>query len=258
MADDKTSAPASLRVYRYRAGAETVEAVLGTLDPEVPQEDLVAHADEALERDTFMCYAVSQADDFVADELCFVPQGDHCDILSIHTDGWQRHHGDHRRSLVEILNDLAAAVACGKLRVLDAGEVERAAADGLTLLERDIRCTADLQAAREAVDDILRETGADDVTRRRTVLCISEAITNMLLHGGGHGAMTVRRLGDRLRFVVADRGPGLNFLNWIEPPAEGGQASMGYGYKIILDHLDSVALHTGSGGTTLVLDRLTS
>ena len=32
MADDKTSAPASLRVYRYRAGAETVEAVLGWLD----------------------------------------------------------------------------------------------------------------------------------------------------------------------------------------------------------------------------------
>ena len=100
--------------------------------------------------------------------------------------------------------------------------------------------------------------GPHFIGKKLVEACISEAITNMLLHGGGHGAMTVRRLGDRLRFVVADRGPGLNFLNWIEPPAEGGQASMGYGYKIILDHLDSVALHTGSGGTTLVLDRLTS
>ena len=111
--------PASLQVYRYRAGADRVEAVIGTLEPELPQEDLVAHASEALRRETFMCYAVSQPDDFVADELCFVPQGDRCEILSISTNGWQRHHGDHRRSLVEILNNLAAAVACGKLRILD-------------------------------------------------------------------------------------------------------------------------------------------
>ncbi len=67
--------------------------------------------------------------------------------------------------------------------------------------------------------------------------------------------MTVRRLPDRLRIVVVDEGPGLNFLNWIEPPAVGGQASMGYGFKIILDNLDAVALHTGPDGTTLLLDR---
>ena len=60
-----------------------------------------------------------------------------------------------------------------------------------------------------------------------------------------------------LRFVVADEGPGLNFLNWIEPPAKGGQASMGYGFKIILDNLDAVGLHTAATGTTLILDRKT-
>ena len=126
MADQTSAMPASLQVYRYRAGADRVEAVIGTLEPELPQEDLVAHATEALERETFMCYAVSQPDDFVADELCFVPQGDHCDILSIRTNGWERHHGDHRRSLVEILNNLAAAVACGKLRILDTDQVGHA------------------------------------------------------------------------------------------------------------------------------------
>jgi hypothetical protein len=30
---------------------------------------------------------------------------------------------------------------------------------------------------------------------------------------------------------------------------------MGYGYKIILDNLESVYLHTGDEGTTLILDR---
>jgi hypothetical protein len=33
---------------------------------------------------------------------------------------------------------------------------------------------------------------------------------------------------------------------------------MGYGYKIILDYLDSIALHTGLTGTTLLLDRMTN
>ena len=256
MADQTSAMPASLQVYRYTAGSDRVEAVIGTLEPELPQEDLVAHASEALERETFMCYAVSQPDDFVADELCFVPQGDTCDILSIRTNGWERHHGDHRRSLVEILNNLAAAVACGKLRILDPDQLASDVELGRDVMDFEMADTAELQRAREAVDDVLQQAGLDDINRQRTILCISEAVTNMLLHGGGHGRMTVRRLADRLRFIVADKGPGLSFLNWIEPPSKGGQASMGYGYKIILDYLDAVALHTGPGGTTLLLDRL--
>ena len=55
--------------------------------------------------------------------------------------------------------------------------------------------------------------------------------------------------------VVADRGPGLSFLNWTEEVESGDQPSMGYGYKIILDNLERVFLHTGAEGTTLVLDR---
>ncbi len=258
MADQTSAMPASLQVYRYRAGAERVEAVIGELEPGLPQEDLVAHASEALSRATFMCYAVSQPDDFVADELCFVPQGDRCDILSIRTNGWERHHGDHRRSLVEILNNIAAAVACGKLRILDEGEVATGTREGRVMQEFAITDTAGLQRARESVDEVLQQAGVDDINRQRTILCISEAVTNMLLHGGGHGDMVVRRLPDRLRFVVADEGSGLNFLNWIEPPSKGGQASMGYGYKIILDYLDAVALHTGPEGTTLLLDRMTN
>lgn len=257
MADRAADPPASLQVFRYTAGDETVRAVIGEVEAGLPLEDLVAHAMEALESKTFMFYAVSQSDDFVADELCFVPQRDRCEILSIRTNGWQRHHGDHRRSLVEILNNLAAAVACGKLRILDETELLREARTGTELLHFAINDPASLTTAREAVDAILQKTDIDDVARQRTILCISEAMTNMLLHGGGQGSMTLRRLDDRLRVVVADEGPGMNFLNWIEPPTEKGQASMGYGFKIILDYLDAVGLRTSQTGTTLLLDRKT-
>jgi len=257
MADPAADSPASLQVFRYVAGGDSVQAVIGEIEAGLPLEELVAHATEALKSERFMCYAVSQADDFVADELCFVPQGDRCEILSIRTNGWQRHHGDHRRSLVEILNNLAAAVACGKLRILDENELVQEAHVGTELLHFTIADPASLTMARDAVDTVLRESGIDDLMRQRTILCISEALTNMLLHGGGQGAMILRRLDDGLRVVVADEGPGMNFLNWIDPPTKKGQASMGYGFKIILDYLDAVGLRTGRTGTTLLLDRKT-
>jgi len=239
------------------AGDDTVSAVIGEIEAGLPLEELVAHAMEALRSERFMCYAVSQSDDFVADELCFVPQGDRCEILSIRANGWQRHHGDHRRSLVEILNNLAAEVACGKLRILDETELQQETRAGRQLLRFAIDDSASLAMARDAVDAVLQESAIDDVTRQRTILCISEAVTNTLLHGGGQGSMTLRRLDDRLRVVVADQGAGMNFLNWIDPPTKKGQASMGYGFKIILDYLDAVGLRTGQTGTTLLLDRKT-
>jgi anti-sigma regulatory factor (Ser/Thr protein kinase) len=257
MAEHGHGSPATLQVFRYRPGSRTVEAIIGDLQPTLPHDELTAHADEAMTSGTFMCYAVAQPGDFVADELCFVPQQDRCEILSIRTNGWQRHYGDHRRSLVEILSDLAAALACGRLRVLDAAEVARETAEGQHVLGFTIADTSTLAAAREAVEVILADAGLTDIERQRTILCISEAVTNTLLHGGGRGTMTLRRLPGRLRMIVADEGPGLDFLNWMEAPAASGQASMGYGFKIILDHLDAVGLHTGRAGTTLLLDRVT-
>jgi anti-sigma regulatory factor (Ser/Thr protein kinase) len=257
MADSRASTPASLQVYRYRQSDGSVQAIIGEVERSLPQDELAAHAHEALSRDTFMCYAVSQANDFVGDEICFIPQGDRCEILSIRTNGWQRHHGDHRRSLVEILNNIAAAVACGKLRVLDRREMEADSAIGEPILELSINDSASLASARDAVAEALTSARLADDVRQRTVLCLSEAVTNMLLHGGGSGRLTLRRTPGLLRFVVADQGPGLNFLNWIEPPAKGGQASMGYGFKIIVDNLDAVGLYTAPTGTTLLLDRKT-
>ncbi len=256
MPDRRVDAPAKLQVFRYRPSDGRIHAVIGELDEDLRRTDLVAYASDALASETFVCHAVANDDESVADELCFIPQGDHCEILSMRTRGWKRHHGDHRRSLVEILNTIAAAVACGKLRILDDDETRTESELGDVLQVIEIAGSGTLGSARDAVQHALELSGLDEATCQRTTLCVSEALTNILLHGGGRGAMTVRRLPGRLRIVVADEGPGLNFLNWIEPPAVGGQASMGYGFKIILDNLDAVALHTGPEGTTLVLDRV--
>ncbi len=253
--------PASLRVFRYRPGDADVRAIIGSEGGSLPQEEVVAHASEALGRRTFMFYTVAQYDDADAHELCFVPKGSHCDILSIHTHGWHRRGSDARRSLLDVLSDLAAAVACGTLAILDCSELAAELEAGEEVLTVPITGGASLAVARETADISLRQCGIGDEPRDQAVLALSEAATNILLHGGGQGHIVFRLLHDRLRFVVADRGTGLSFRNWrerhyVDRCAVDRPFSMGYGFKIMLDHLDAVGLHSGPWGTTLVLDRI--
>jgi anti-sigma regulatory factor (Ser/Thr protein kinase) len=244
--------PATLRVFRYVAASDDLRPIIGDEILPLSEVELIRRARQAMEERAFLVHTVPGPD---ADELCFVPYDGRCDILSIHSNGWRRFHGDHRRSLMQILNDLAAAVACGHLRLLDDAELEAELSSGRPETMRTISTAASLSAVRSLIAEALAAASFDEQRRQRTVLCASEAATNALVHGGGCGKVAVLRLTDRVRIVVADRGRGLNFLNWLQPgPA---QFSMGYGYKIILDHVDGVCLHTGRSGTTLILDQLT-
>jgi len=250
-ASDSKENPATLQVMRYDARRGTLSVIVGDSGP-IPREILGQRAVEAMRARSFICHTTEADTMLGADEICFIPRGDRCEIVSIHTNGWRRHHGDHRRSLVEILNDLAAAVARGTLTFLDDGELEAIEGEGRAVLTCLIDDTASLAQARAAVAQVLTDHGVPAEARRRLELCVSEATTNMLVHGGGGGTMSLLRVDDRLRVVVADRGPGLNFINWTGTGSR--QPSMGYGYKIILDNLERVYLHTGDEGTTLVLD----
>lgn len=244
----------TFRVYRYRNGEPSLEVVVGDSQLPLPEAELIKLARDALARRTFVVQAVPSDDERAADELCFVPQNDRCEILSIHADARRRHFGDHRRSLMEILNDLAAAVACGRLRFLDGGELSAELTRSSPQYNRTVTDSASLAQARNQVAAALDRMGFAAERRDETVLCVSEAATNALVHGGGAGTITVSLLHGRARLVVDDAGPGLNFMNWVDAKRTT-QASMGYGYHIILDHIDNVCLSTGATGTTLILDQ---
>lgn len=250
----RQAAPASLRVLRYRVADTRISALIGPPDIGVPPADLAARAADALASRTFMFYTVGPQDTSAAHELCFVPNRDHCDILSIYTQDSHRRYGDLRRTLLDVLSNLAAAVACGTLLILDQDELAAETTAGDELLQLGIEDSSSLAVARDAADLAMRECGVEEIPRQRTVLGVSEAATNILLHGGGRGRVTLRRLRDRLRFVVADQGGGLDFVNWSDRHPVDRPSSMGYGLKIIVDYLDAVGLHSGPSGTTLVLD----
>jgi anti-sigma regulatory factor (Ser/Thr protein kinase) len=246
-----SSRPPTFKVLRYRVGAEELEVVVGDDRLPLKPAELTKLARNALAERTFVAHTVPDDD---GGELCFVPRDDHCDILSIRADVRRRHHGDHRRSPLEILNDLAAAVACGRLRFLTQEELRAEVERGEVMLSRPVTDSATLAAARSDVADALAALGFSPDRREETILCLSEAATNALVHGGGRGTLTLLDIGGPARLLVADAGPGLNFLNWQEPGGPA-QASMGYGYHIILDHIDDVCLNTSPEGTTLILDQ---
>jgi anti-sigma regulatory factor (Ser/Thr protein kinase) len=247
--------PTTLRVLRYEARDHSIRPIVGGYDPALPLDELRSQARCALRERGFVCHAAGSLAKISDGDLCFVPRGDHCEIVSIRTDLPPRHHGDHRRSLTEILGDIAAAVARDTLHFLDDDQLKDELKHGIEVVACGIDDPGSLAQAREAVSLALEAAGASEETQRRMKLCVSEATTNILIHGGGRGTMSLRRLDDRMRVVVADKGPGLDFLNWVAPGARADQPSMGYGYKIILDNLQAVYLHTGGNGTTLLLDR---
>jgi anti-sigma regulatory factor (Ser/Thr protein kinase) len=256
MGDSRT--PVTLQVFRYDAGSDTLRIVVGGALSPLPPADLIERAREAMQLRSFVCHTITDYNDAVGDEFCFVPRGDRCEIVGIHTNGWRRHHGDHRRSLLDILNDLAAAVARGRLHFLDDGELAGERLRGTELIAHAVTDSTSLAMARNAADLALAAVSLDEAARKGFILAVSEATTNMIVHGGGTGTVTLRMLDDRLRAIVTDRGRGLDFLNWTSPTGGGDQVSMGYGYKIILENLEEVSVHTGNDGTTLMLDRMTA
>lgn len=256
MEPEETGArPPTLKVLRWRDGETSLQVIVGDRRLPLPEDELVKLARDAMAQRTFVAHATAGQDGSAADELCFVPHVSGCEILSIHADAWRRHHGDHRRSLMEILNDLAAAVACGRLRFLDDRQLAAELQQGAKVYQAVVTDSASLATARTEVGAALDAAGFPGERREETILCVSEAVTNALVHGGGKGTLELLDVDGHARLVVADTGPGLSFLNWLDSPGPSGQPSMGYGFHIILDHIDDVCLSTGPTGTTLILDQ---
>ncbi|NLG64726.1 MAG: ATP-binding protein [Actinobacteria bacterium] len=246
--------PATLRVLRYDARTTTLRTVLGNDPSPGLRAEIATRAHDAMTHRAFIVRTTPGSD---IDELCLIPSGEYCEVLCIHSNGWRRTHGDHRRSLSEILSDLAAAVACGKLRFLDASQLAAELTSGEQMLYREITGPGTLAAARKHLSTALEVLGIAAIAREHVVLGACEAATNTLIHGGGVGSLSLIKLPNIARVVVADTGPGLTFLNWYDKPAAGMQPSMGYGYRIILEHIDRISLHTCPSGTTLLLDQTT-
>lgn len=83
------------------------------------------------------------------------------------------------------------------------------------------------------------------------MIVVSEAVANVLLHGGGHGRLRLWREGVTLLCEVRDSGPGLpsRYLAKVDPPGPGTLG--GWGIWVMRRLADRVAITTGPDGTAV-------
>jgi anti-sigma regulatory factor (Ser/Thr protein kinase) len=154
----------------------------------------------------------------------------------------------------QFYRDIVYAVTNGKLNLCEPSEIEerwsRSVAEQLVEVEGDIK------AVRDLVRTIGERAGMTEGRVEDLCLCASEAATNALKHAGG-GRAWLDHDECLVRIRVVDAGAGIDPLQLPRATLMRGystRASMGLGFTLMHELADRIYLHTGSQGTTLILE----
>jgi anti-sigma regulatory factor (Ser/Thr protein kinase) len=119
-----------------------------------------------------------------------------------------------------------------------------------------LRCEADVPPFRDAAREAGLQAGMTPLRAGDLEVCAAEAASNALKHGeGGHGVVETR--GDTVRVRVADEGAGIDAKDLPQVTLAAGVSSKdsaGLGYTLMVDLADKVYLHSGPGGTDLIVE----
>lgn len=121
---------------------------------------------------------------------------------------FDRAQRDHLLTGVGLLAEEVASVQIRLPRGVLDGEGESGEGDGAALVAQ-LEVGADPRAvspARRFVRQHLAEWGADDDLIDTAVLCVSELVTNAVIHTGSPSLVVVRLLGDLVTITVRDHG----------------------------------------------------
>lgn len=156
------------------------------------------------------------------------------------------------RAIRQAYTDVIDAVTGGRLIILGTDELNEVL-KGAGGVEYELREPAELSVARRR----LREALGDLPRLQDIVLAFSEAATNMLKHAdGGTYRIDVDR--HRVRMVLSDKGPGIDFRDLPKAtllPGFSTKQTLGMGFSVMMDLMDRLLLCTDATGTTLVLEK---
>jgi anti-sigma regulatory factor (Ser/Thr protein kinase) len=85
------------------------------------------------------------------------------------------------------------------------------------------------------------------------VLAVNEVVTNVVLHAGGQGRLTLRLAGDSAWCTITDSGPGIPARYLSRPEVPGAFEVGGRGIWLAYQLCDEVTMATGPIGTTIGL-----
>lgn len=138
---------------------------------------------------------------------------------------------------------------------------------GLDLIDR-VFGREEITLVRHEVSGSLSAAGLGGDRLHGFVLAVNEVVTNVVLHAGGHGHLTLRLAGDSAWCTVTDSGPGIpaHYLSGSElsgselsgpelsgPEAPGAFEVGGRGIWLAYQLCDEVTMATGPIGTTIGL-----
>jgi anti-sigma regulatory factor (Ser/Thr protein kinase) len=111
----------------------------------------------------------------------------------------------------------------------------------------------DLYPLRAAVIAHADAAGAPGDVIDALLIVVGELASNAVLHGGGHGQLTLYRTGNQLTCQVRDHGPGLADPDRAGTTAVPASVANGRGLWIIRQLAAHVDIDTGPHGTTVTV-----
>ncbi|MCA9792817.1 MAG: response regulator [Candidatus Eremiobacteraeota bacterium] len=169
----------------------------------------------------------------------------------------ERIRGLEERRRTSFVADVLKAVTGGRLELIDNAEMSRRLENLATPHWVMLNSPASVPAARSLAETVAGPVIDDEDRLHELVVCVSEAATNVVKHCSG-GRLGVFVDADQVKVLIEDSGPGLdrNFLARATLQKGFSTAvSLGMGFSIMLEMLDSVALDTGPYGTRLLLTK---
>lgn len=159
---------------------------------------------------------------------------------------------------IMIYREAIEAVTGGKLLLVGREELS-AYAETEPIFEMTVNVPQEINTVRSHVERLLQAIGMPEKEIFLVTVSVSEAVTNALKHAGG-GSCKVWLMSDKVRIEISDCGSGISFKNL--PKATLMQhfsttKSLGCGFTIMLKFLDKIIMATDSGGTTVILEKVT-
>lgn len=156
-----------------------------------------------------------------------------------------------------LYRDVLFAATGGRLHLLPREEMAAEISDWTEVEEMTLSEVCEISAARRLAERLGEAVGMSEEAVADVVLCVSEAVTNALKFGT-QVLFRCGRSGNEVRLMVEDNGPGVERALLPHVTLHKGYstgASMGMGFSLMLETMDSVGLTTDTGGTTVLLKK---
>lgn len=142
----------------------------------------------------------------------------------------------------------------GKLLICDPEDIVEKA--GPPTAEWDVKSLPDIAVMRNGVLATSEAFGMEELRLCEFASCAVEAAANAVKHANG-GKATLHTVGNSLMFIMSDSGPGIEALALPDVALTKGYsttATLGMGYKLMIEFCDKVYLSTGPEGTVVACE----